>query len=347
MVHVMARDPGLPPRVAWGSAIHSPIAPVARAAVARFVPFALASAVLAGCGPTVKPPMPPPDPGPVAKVERPRPSVGPGRHVVVGEMCPQGAGGRPAVAPLVMRTLSWTDSADEVGAAVERGSVPRFSVFGTDGRLAGAFDTLGLVDVTGGAPVASGTYAGASPCTGEVAAKPGNATAGGQVATRAEDPACGKATGGCGLAVGELTQSGEPPDTTPFTTGGACISGDQLAVDIDGDGRVESFPLAGMLDGIRGPAQEWTASPMLGAACTPKFQLYDIRLAPEPDPGKPVDAKAVVMVDVLGVIDLDGDGKKELVLAQRFPNVRSIVVYTATSSAQRLELAGEAASFPH
>lgn len=336
MVHVMARDPGLLPRVAWGSAIHAPI-----------VRAALVGALAASCTPTVKPPLPPPDPGPVAKLERPRPSVGPGRHVVVGEMCPQGAGGRPAVAPLVMRTLAWTDNADEVGAAIERGSVPRFSVFGTDGKLAGAFDTLGLVDVTGGPDVASGTYTGASPCTGDVVAKPANAAAGGQVATRSEDPACGKATGGCGLAVGEITRADEPLDTTPYATGGACISGDQLAVDIDGDGRIESFPLAGMLDGIRGPAQEWTASPMLGAACTPKFSLYDIRLAPEPEPGKPVDAKAVVMVDVLGVIDLDGDGRKEIVLAQRFPTVRSIVVYTATSSPQRLELAGEGASFSH
>ena len=52
------------------------------------------------------------------------------------------------------------------------------------------------------------------------------------------------------------------------------------------------------------------------------------------------------MLDVLGVVDLDGDGRKELVLALRFPTVRTIVVYTAPSSAQRLELAGEAQSFP-
>ena len=53
----------------------------------------------------------------------------------------------------------------------------------------------------------------------------------------------------------------------------------------------------------------------------------------------------MVTVDVLGVLDLDGDGRRELILAMRFPTVRSIVVYTATGSAQRLELAGEATGF--
>jgi hypothetical protein len=46
-------------------------------------------------------------------------------------------------------------------------------------------------------------------------------------------------------------------------------------------------------------------------------------------------------MDLLGVLDLDGDGRKELVIALRFATVRSIVVYTATQSAERLELAGE------
>jgi len=320
MVRAMARDRGPLPRVAW-------------------------LVTITACGPTVKPPSPPPEPGPVARMERPHPNVGPGRHVVVGEMCPQGAAGRPAVAPLVMRTLGWTDNAEEISSTVERGSVPRFVVFGTDGKLAGAFDTLGLVEVAGGSTgaVASGTYTGASPCTYDAAAKP----AAGQVATRAEEPKCGVATAGCGLAVGDITRPDEPPGGDPFAIGGACLSGDQLAVDIDGDGRIESFPLAGILDGIRGPAQEWTASPTASATCKPQFQLYDIHLAAAPDPGKAVDPKSTVTVDVLGVVDLDGDGRKELVLALKFATVRSIVIYTATGSPERLELAGEGASFAH
>jgi hypothetical protein len=264
--------------------------------------------------------------------------------VLVGEMCPQAAAGRPAVAPLMMRTLQWSDAADDVDAAVERGSTPRFIVFGTDGKLAGVFDTLGLAEIAGGATVASGTYAGASPCTYESAAKP---RAGATASTRAEDPKCGPATNSCGLAVAELTRPGEPPETPALPTGGACMNGNELAVDIDGDGRIESFPIAGVLDSTRAPAQEWTASPTATASCTPAFQLYDLKLVAEPEPGKPVDPKSLVMVDVLGVLDLDGDGRNELVLALRFPTVRSIVVYTATASPQRLELAGEAPSFSH
>ncbi len=71
-----------------------------------------------------------------------------------------------------MRGVAWNDSATEVAATVERGSVPRFIVYGVDGKPAGAFDTLGIVDVAPGQSVASGTYVGASPCTYGVTAKP-------------------------------------------------------------------------------------------------------------------------------------------------------------------------------
>lgn len=316
----MASDRGLVPRVAW-------------------------LAIACSCGPAVKPPSPPSEPPPIGKVEPAHPIPG-GRQVVVGEMCPQGAGGRPAVAPLVMRGVQWTDSAAEVDATIERGSVPRFVVLGTDGNLAGAFDVMGLVDIAPGQSVASGAYAGASPCT--AAAGPDAKAAAGQVSTRgAPDPKCEQATAGCGLALGEVEHPDEPPEISEFATGGACLSGDQLAVDIDGDGRIESFPIQDVLDGIRGPASEWSAAPTAEATCKPTFQLYDIKLVPAADPGKPVDRKATVMLDVLGVVDLDGDGRKELVLSLRFPTVRTIVVYSAADTPLRLQLAGEATAFQH
>jgi len=81
------------------------------------------------------------------------------------------------------------------------------------------------------------------------------------------------------------------------------------------------------------------------AACKPTFTLYDIKLVPEADAGKQPDPKATVTLDVLGVVDVDNDGRKDLVLAVRFPTVRTIVVYSATSSAQRLDMVGEATSF--
>jgi hypothetical protein len=259
---------------------------------------------------------------------------------MVGEMCPQGVAGRPAIAPLMMKVLDWNDRAEEVSATVERGSVSRFTVLGTDGKSAGVFDALGVADVGMRAPVAVGSYAGASPCTGATGGKPSTANA------RTEEPACGAATASCGVALGEIVRPDDPPETPVFTTAGACLSGDAIAVDIDGDNVAEAFPLSGVLDPVRGPAAEWTAAPTAGAACTPAFTIYDVKLVRPPDPGKPVDTKSIIVLDVLAVVDIDGDGRKELVLAMRFPTVRTIMVYSAKTTATRLDLVGEGESFP-
>lgn len=288
-----------------------------------------------GCRPTVRPDTPPGEPGPVARLDKPRPKAVAGRQIVVGEMCPTAAGGRPAIVPLVMRAGTWTDAAAELSNTVERGSVPRFVVFGVDGKIAGVFETVGLADIGIQQQVASGTYVGGMPCTSDAG--------GGQ---RAEDPKCAPATGGCGLAVAELARPDDPPPIPAFQTGGACVSGDALAVDIDGDGVPELFPLSGVLDGVRNPAAEWSANPIGGATCKPTFELYNVSLTPVTEPGKPADPKHTVGLDVLGVVDLDGDGRKELALALKFPTVRTIAVYTAPEAARRLELAGEGQSFP-
>lgn len=320
MVHAMPTDPRATPRVAWL---------VTRAAIA-----AVALAALAACRPVVRPDAPGSEPDPVTRLDRPRPAVTGGNQLMVGELCPQAAAGRAAIAPLMMRTTSWVDAAGELSAVVERGGVPRFAVYGVDGKRAGVFDTMGLADIGLPQPVASGTYVGGAPCSADAGTGP-----------RTPDARCTAATNGCGLAVGELGRPDDPPDTLALHTGGACLSGDALAVDIDGDGVVESFPLVGVLDGVRSPATEWTAAPLAGAACTPAFAVYDLRIVPAPE-GKPLEAKHAVGLDVLGVLDLDGDGRRELVLALRFPTVRTVVVYTSTAGGRRLELAAEGQSFP-
>lgn len=309
--------------------------PVARR-VTRVMRAGVAAGLVIGCGPTVRPPSPPDEPVGVARytVVRPQQRT-PGREIVLGEMCPQGAAGRPAVAPLMMRTVSWTDADAEVSNAVERGSVPRFVVFGVDGKQAGVFDTMGVTDLGIEQAVAAGTYVGAGPCTSD---------AGG--GARGEEPRCGITLGGCGLAIGEVARPDDPPPTPKISTGGACLSGDSIAIDIDGDGVAEAFPLASVLDGGRSPAAEWSAAPTAGAACTPTFQLYDLRLVRAPEAGRPVDPKWTVGLDVMGVADLDGDARMELVLAFRFPTARTIAVYSALGSPQRLELVGENESFP-
>jgi hypothetical protein len=323
MVTAMLSDHGLPPRVAW------------------------LTALIAGCTPYVMPKEPPAEPEGVVPAGNHAPhklsAPTAERQVVIGEMCPQGAMGRPGLVPLVMRTLDWTDSSAEITATVERGSTPRYTVFGVDGKQAGVFDTLGLADVGMAQPIASGGYTGAPVCSYQVSPSRGGGSA---VATRAEDPACTPATMGCGLAVAPLVRGDEPIELPVFTTGGACVAGDSLAVDIDGDGTAELFPLAEVLDGIRSPASEWTAGPVTGASCTPKFQVYDIPLHAPPEPGSAPDPRATVMMDVLGVVDLDGDGRRELVVAFRFATSRSLVVYSAPTQAQRLEMAGEGTTFP-
>jgi len=312
MVHPMATDRAPAGNVAWLSAM----------------------LFISACGPMVRPDLPPPEPGPVNRMERlAKPNKG-GRQVMIGEMCPNGAGGRPAVAPLVMRTVAWNDRAAEVQSVIERGGVPRFAVFGVDGKVAGTFETVGLAEIGLGQSVASGTYVGAMPCTSD---------AGG--GTRTEDPKCSVAVSGCGLAVGELGSFDDPPPIPAYDTGGVCLSGDALAVDIDNDGVIESFPLSGVLDGVRSPAEEWTAAPTAGAACKPTFEVYDVQLAPPTEAGRRVDPKQVVSLHMLGVVDVDGDGRKEIVLSLDFPTVRTVVVYTATGAPTRLELAGEGQPF--
>jgi hypothetical protein len=285
------------------------------------------------CGPRVQPDRPFPEETVEHRERAPTP-VRAGRQVMVGELCPQGAAGRPAVAPLLIRATQWIDATAEVTGAVERGSTPRFAVFGVDGKVAGVFETVGLADITLGQSVASGTYVGGAPCSSEA----------GQ-AQRTDDPKCAAATHGCGLAVAELARPDDPPATPAFRTGAACVAGGALGVDIDGDGANEWFPLAQVLDGIRGPAQEWAAAQGSRPPCAASFSLYDVALAQDAAPGKQPDPRATVMLDLLGVIDLDGDGRSELVIALRFPTVRTVVVYSASQWAQRLELVGEAQSF--
>jgi len=322
MVHPMAIDLRGLGRVAW---------PV----------LATVPVLALGCGPIARPDKPPGEPTPIAKPQLHKPTTASGRQIMVGEMCPQGAAGRPAVNPIAMRTTGWTDNDDELANVIERGGVGRFNVFGVDGKTAGAFDTVGLADLGAGQSIASGTYVGAAPCTSDAGK--------GQ---RNEDPKCGPATGGCGLAIGEIGRPDDPRETIGFKTGGACLAGDAIAVDIDGDGVPEAFPLAGVLDSVRSPAQEWSAAPTATAAakCKPEFHIYGVKLVPGAEPGRPLDPKLIekqtVVLHLLGVVDVDGDGRMELILELEFATVRTIMIYGASGSAQRLELAGENAALP-
>lgn len=287
------------------------------------------------CGPTVRPDGIAADPDPVAPLV-PTTTVGTGgagHPVVVGEMCPEAAAGRPGIAPLWIRGFQWSDNADELGEPIERNAVGKFTVLGYDGARAGVFESLGAADAGLPQDVATGSYLGSSPCTHD-----------GGSGARTEDLECNKAMHGCGLAIADIGQGGDPAPTIEI--GGACMAGDQIVVDIDGDGRNEAFPIAAFLDNSRAPADEVTATSLAQAACTPRFSIYGLKLAPGVEPGDPVDPRYQVVVDILAVADLDGDGRRELVVALHYPDSRSIVLYAAPQLASRLEQSGESVSWP-
>jgi hypothetical protein len=257
-----------------------------------------------------------------------------GRAVLLGEMCPLAAAGRPGVAPVAVRGVEWSSEAGAVAEPIARNTAGKFAVLGYDGARAGVFESLGAADAGLPQDVAAGTYVGASPCTRDAGK-----------GARAEDVGCNAATHGCGLAIAELGRGDDPaPALQP---GGGCMAGDFLVIDVDGDARLEAFPITDFLDGVRAPAEEVSMAPVAPTStCAARFSIYGLKLAPGIEPGAPVDPKYQVSLDVLGIADLDGDGRVEVAIALRYPESRTIVLYSATRTAGRLDLVGESVSWP-
>jgi hypothetical protein len=318
---------------------------------ARHPALALASVLalagvpaLAGCGPR----MAPFEPGTGSAGKGPRhasrdaaqaapgAAVRPGaREVLVGEMCPGGAAGGPGVLPMFVRAATWSAGAKEVSAPVARRSVRQLSVMAWDGRRAGIFSVAGTANAGLERDVAVGAYAGASPCAGPASDS-----------GREMDSACVDAQAHCGLALGVLEPGGGPgarpfdeePDPAALPVGGACLAGDHLLVDIDGDAVLEAYPAAAFVDPGRAPADEVMAVPRSAATCEPAFAWRHVI-----PPGHAGDWRGM---DLLGVVDIDGDGRRELIMSYHHARRRTWAVYSALSSSGRLDLVGEAAPWP-
>jgi hypothetical protein len=290
-----------------------------------------------GCRPRVDPLGPGANPAstagrPAAAARKPVPP--PVREMLVGEMCPEGASGRPGVMPLLVRQLTWSDAAMDAAVPVERRSARQFSVLGWDGRRVGLFSVAGLADVGLERAVAAGAYAGVSPC----------ARQGGAPGMEGADPACVAAQAHCGLAVAALDASAgaglfdEDPMPVSVSVSGACVADGKLLVDLDGDGEPEAFPVDQFVDPVRAPAEEVVAVPAAGARCTPSFAVRHVV-----PPGNP---KHWLGLDLLGVVDIDGDGRSELVMVYHYPARRTWAIYSPMSTAGRLDLVGEAEPWP-
>ncbi len=284
---------------------------------------------LLACRPTFQAPDAPgegPSDTPVAR----RLHANPGGHgAMLGELCPDGGDGRPALAPLAVRTVSWSTDRGDLDAALARGQAAQFAVLAIDGQRIGRFSVIGADD--GPVQLAVGSYVGGSPCN-----------RGGAVDGKLDDT-CVQLRRGCGLGVAALVASGgmlEDEDPPVLDIGGACRAGDDLAIDIDRDGSPERFPLRGFLDELRAPAEEVTAAAAVAATCRPVFSLIGLTMPVDPG-AEPPDPRARVDVDVLGVLDVDGDGRREVVIGLRYAERRSIAVYSAVTSSARLELVGE------
>lgn len=230
--------------------------------------------ILVACGPTVRPDGPGGEPGPpVAPPSLDKPRSRPGRQVLVGEMCPTGAAGRPGVAPLIVRGVQWSDAADAVSDPIERGLASKFAVLGFDGARAGVFESLGAADAGLPQDVAAGTYLGSSPCTHETSK-----------GVRSEDVQCNKSMRGCGLAIAEVGHGDDLPPT--IQPGGACMAGDLLVADIDGDGRPEAFPIADFL-GRRAAGDRAVHGAVLGVRAQARARGRARRRGRPEVPGRP------------------------------------------------------------
>jgi len=295
----------------------------------------LTVAVLAAacaCGPRVDPADPDRAPDtPASRGPEPRARPEGARDVLIGEMCPTAAAGRPAVLPLFLRNVGWQSQAADVSAPLERRSARQFVVLGWDGRRVGVFSVAGAAEVDDGV-AAIGSFAGASPC--EKKRGPGQ--------PKELEADCVAEQANCGLAVAVLEPAGgfaarpadEDPDPAEVEPAGLCVAKGLLLVDVDGDGKNEAFPQSAFLDESRGPADEVGAVSAVGATCAPKFATRAAVPA-----GDPRDWRGM---DVVAVADFDGDGRREIVAVYQYAGRRTWALYSATDFPGRLDLVGEA-----
>ena len=311
------------------------------------LPGSCSDRVPCGCGPTVQPACAAPGAGPRRTECRRRAS----RHAAAARSwsarCARKApaGGRPS--RRCDAHVGWTDTPTDVsarGRARQRPAVRRVRHRRQARRRvrhARASSTSGCAQ-----QVAAGTYAGASPCTvGARDAKP----KAGEIATRAEDAEVRRRDR---AAAGSRSARSRVPTirrrrrrSRPAAR--ACRATCSRSISM-ATAAIESFPLAGMLDGMRGPAARMDARrrPRPRRARRRSAVRHQARCA-EAEPGKPVDPKSIVTARRARRRRSRWrwpQGARARAASSR-PCGRSSST-PRPAQPQRLELAGEATSFP-
>lgn len=240
-----------------------------------------------------------------------------GPSVLIGWYCPKSAAGRPGVEPVLARDPGWTNDEMVLERAIDARRAKRFSVLGYQGQRAGNLSVAGGA-TSGGVKLAIGSYLGAEPC--DVTDSLGKST---------QDAECVQATQGCSLAVGMLEPAGgfnsrpyeEDPEAAVLAAGAACEIGENLILDVDGDGTAERFSLSEIFAG-RAPV-ELPLKDEGGRTCETSF-------------ASPVEGDGDIVR--VGVLDLDDDGRPEVLYRQG----SELLVYGAPNSPARMELLGRA-----
>lgn len=301
----------------------------------RIAALVAGCAGMLACGPRFDPKSPDKGPreaeGQVSPLPKRAGGKPPVREVLLGEMCPKAAADRPAVKPIIVRHVIWEDSDEAVVRPIESRTARQFSILGWDGRRVGLFTAAGAAQALDQGTVATGSYAGGSPCQPPVKSADDIRF----------DPECVASLDHCGLAIALLEPSAgldakpyeEDPDAATFELSGACAVDGKLLVDIDDDGTTEAFVLTDFVDAFRGPSDEVISVDKPTGTCKPQFATHGA--VPKGDP------RDWLGLDILGVLDLDGDGRPEIVAGYNYPDRRTWAVYTARSSSGRLDLVGE------
>jgi hypothetical protein len=235
---------------------------------------------------------------------------------LLGEVCFDGSQAGPRLQlHFAIRNGTWVGEPSDVAAPLRRGR-PSFTVFAVDGRRDGVFRPWHAVG-SGPAGVVRGAYGpdryrGWGPCA------------------LGREPRLGKivdgACQGCGIAVAHV---GSDVDGVQDVTR-MCMAEHSLVADMDGDGKAEAFALDALFETPTAPEHLDGVEAGTGTCSAKRFAWWQPAIGGSRKPD-------TTYVDVLGVADFDGDGRREVVLAVRSGPVSRLVVYRAARGAVRLD----------